>query len=99
MLHRRTQRLSELADAARVAELTNPKMMGDNSVVLEQVAEIGDEVRRLGQRMEWVTTANVSSSPQARSPTPESRVASVDVEEAPDLPEQQARPWIPSRST
>lgn len=71
---RNPEALTDVIEAARVAELTNP-FAASNSGLMLQVAEMKDEVRRLSDKMGRATTSNIQGPPRTRSPTPERRVA------------------------
>ncbi len=61
--------MDELLEAARIAELTNPKPTSD-SVLSQQLADVQMEVRRLASKWDKVATAPVFDR---RSPTPPTR--------------------------
>lgn len=73
--------VDEILDAARLAELTTaPPSTMDNTLILDQIAQLQSEVRRLGRDRD-VTTVGPS-----RSPTPERRRVSFNSEYSQRLP-------------
>jgi G:T/U-mismatch repair DNA glycosylase len=62
--------IEKLLEVARLAELTQHKSIGSDSVLSQQLSEMQAEMRRLSTKVEKAVTATV----QSRSPTPERRV-------------------------
>lgn len=65
--------IDDVIQAARLAEVTLPRNhQQDNEPILKQLAEMNEEMKRLGSRLDRQSTANV----RTRSPTPERRSVS-----------------------
>lgn len=82
--------IAEVIEAARLAEVTLPRAQNaDNDVILQQLVDMQEQMRRLGARMERQSTANV----RTRSPTPDRRsVSFTDGDSADKHHERQLQP-------
>jgi hypothetical protein len=84
----RADTVEQIVEAARLAELTSdntPAAAADNTIILDEIADLKAEIRRIGRERERVNTVGLSRSPtpeqrrvsftdnKRRSPTPEAR--------------------------